>query len=308
MNYDIHIIGGGLAGSKRPGSSPKPGSRSASPKCAAAVSMTPAHHTDRLAENGLLQQLSLRRCGEQCGRLAPPGDAGAGLADPALRRTSIACRPARRWRSTVRDSPPGLPRAIAAHPHDRGGARAGRRTARERPRPLSPTRPAHRARAGRSHCRGHRLGTPSRFFDAIAPDRPSRQHRHGDLLDGGAAGTRATARITSTARWTRSNIWPSSPRLLNEARRPSSASGSSDTPYFEGCMPIEVMAERGVDTMRYGPMKACWARRPAHRALALCGGAAAAGQCARHAVEHRRLPDQAEACRAGPRLPHHSRP
>ena len=29
----------------------------------------------------------------------------------------------------------------------------------------------------------------------------------------------------------------------------------ADTPYFDGCMPIEVMAERGVDTLRYGPMK-----------------------------------------------------
>jgi len=28
-----------------------------------------------------------------------------------------------------------------------------------------------------------------------------------------------------------------------------------NTPYFEGCMPIEVMASRGVDTLRYGPMK-----------------------------------------------------
>ena len=28
-----------------------------------------------------------------------------------------------------------------------------------------------------------------------------------------------------------------------------------DTPYFDGCMPIEVMAERGVDTLRFGPMK-----------------------------------------------------
>ncbi|MGE3624008.1 MAG: methylenetetrahydrofolate--tRNA-(uracil(54)-C(5))-methyltransferase (FADH(2)-oxidizing) TrmFO, partial [Bdellovibrionales bacterium] len=27
------------------------------------------------------------------------------------------------------------------------------------------------------------------------------------------------------------------------------------TPYFEGCLPIEVMASRGVDTLRYGPMK-----------------------------------------------------
>ena len=28
-----------------------------------------------------------------------------------------------------------------------------------------------------------------------------------------------------------------------------------DTPYFEGCMPIEVMASRGVETLRFGPMK-----------------------------------------------------
>jgi methylenetetrahydrofolate--tRNA-(uracil-5-)-methyltransferase len=27
------------------------------------------------------------------------------------------------------------------------------------------------------------------------------------------------------------------------------------TPYFEGCLPIEVMAERGRETLRYGPMK-----------------------------------------------------
>ncbi|MEM9750647.1 MAG: methylenetetrahydrofolate--tRNA-(uracil(54)-C(5))-methyltransferase (FADH(2)-oxidizing) TrmFO, partial [Pseudomonadota bacterium] len=28
-----------------------------------------------------------------------------------------------------------------------------------------------------------------------------------------------------------------------------------DTPYFEGCLPIEVMAARGRDTLRFGPMK-----------------------------------------------------
>ncbi len=27
------------------------------------------------------------------------------------------------------------------------------------------------------------------------------------------------------------------------------------TPYFEGCLPIEVMAERGRETLRFGPMK-----------------------------------------------------
>ncbi|MEN9683993.1 MAG: hypothetical protein RLZZ427_1744 [Pseudomonadota bacterium] len=29
----------------------------------------------------------------------------------------------------------------------------------------------------------------------------------------------------------------------------------ANTPYFDGCMPIEVMAERGEDTLRFGPMK-----------------------------------------------------
>jgi methylenetetrahydrofolate--tRNA-(uracil-5-)-methyltransferase len=29
----------------------------------------------------------------------------------------------------------------------------------------------------------------------------------------------------------------------------------ASTPYFEGCLPIEVMAERGPDTLRFGPMK-----------------------------------------------------
>ena len=28
-----------------------------------------------------------------------------------------------------------------------------------------------------------------------------------------------------------------------------------DTPYFDGCMPIEIMASRGVETLRFGPMK-----------------------------------------------------
>jgi methylenetetrahydrofolate--tRNA-(uracil-5-)-methyltransferase len=29
----------------------------------------------------------------------------------------------------------------------------------------------------------------------------------------------------------------------------------ADTPYFDGCMPIEVMASRGPETLRHGPMK-----------------------------------------------------
>src|SRR5665647_2130362 len=29
----------------------------------------------------------------------------------------------------------------------------------------------------------------------------------------------------------------------------------ASTPYFDGCLPIEVMAERGRETLRHGPMK-----------------------------------------------------
>ena len=52
------------------------------------------------------------------------------------------------------------------------------------------------------------------------------------------------------------------------------------TPYFEGCLPIEVMAARGIDTLRYGPMKPVGLTDPhslpgTHRAL--CRRAIAAG-------------------------------
>src|SRR5207248_2323302 len=34
------------------------------------------------------------------------------------------------------------------------------------------------------------------------------------------------------------------------------------TPYFEGCLPVEVMAARGADTLRFGPMKPVGLRDP----------------------------------------------
>jgi methylenetetrahydrofolate--tRNA-(uracil-5-)-methyltransferase len=37
----------------------------------------------------------------------------------------------------------------------------------------------------------------------------------------------------------------------------------ANTPYFDGCMPIEVMAERGRDTPRFGPMKPVGLTNPA---------------------------------------------
>jgi methylenetetrahydrofolate--tRNA-(uracil-5-)-methyltransferase len=42
---------------------------------------------------------------------------------------------------------------------------------------------------------------------------------------------------------------------LLDAEKAEFKDWEKDTPYFEGCMPIEVMAERGLDTLRFGPMK-----------------------------------------------------
>ncbi len=42
---------------------------------------------------------------------------------------------------------------------------------------------------------------------------------------------------------------------LNAGEKTEFKEWEKDTPYFDGCMPIEVMAERGVETLRFGPMK-----------------------------------------------------
>ncbi|WP_353230696.1 methylenetetrahydrofolate--tRNA-(uracil(54)-C(5))-methyltransferase (FADH(2)-oxidizing) TrmFO [Novosphingobium sp.] len=42
---------------------------------------------------------------------------------------------------------------------------------------------------------------------------------------------------------------------LMEGEKTEFREWEANTPYFEGCMPIEVMAARGFDTLRFGPMK-----------------------------------------------------
>ncbi len=44
-------------------------------------------------------------------------------------------------------------------------------------------------------------------------------------------------------------------RDLIEGEKTDFKEWESSTPYFEGCLPIEVMAERGPETLRFGPMK-----------------------------------------------------
>ena len=46
------------------------------------------------------------------------------------------------------------------------------------------------------------------------------------------------------------------------AAKEASVHGFDDGGVFEGCMPVEVMARRGEDTLRYGPMKPVGLRDP----------------------------------------------
>jgi len=44
-------------------------------------------------------------------------------------------------------------------------------------------------------------------------------------------------------------------QALLDGEKTSFKDWETDTPYFEGCLPIEVMAERGAETLTFGPMK-----------------------------------------------------
>ena len=71
-----------------------------------------------------------------------------------------------------------------------------------------------------------------------------------------------------------------------------------DTPYFEGCLPIEVMAERGRETLALRPAEARRPHQPARpRPKAPRRRPAPPRQRARHPLQPRRLPDQDEARR-----------
>ena len=50
--------------------------------------------------------------------------------------------------------------------------------------------------------------------------------------------------------------------LVNAERAPVHEFDVRDPKVYEGCMPIEVLAQRGVDTMRFGPMKPVGLRDP----------------------------------------------
>lgn len=88
------------------------------------------------------------------------------------------------------------------------------------------------------------------FYDAIAPI------VHSDSLDHGVVF--AAGRYGQEADYLNCPLDASRYDAFLAALRVADTYDGHDwdsVPYFEGCLPIEVMAERGHDTLRFGPMK-----------------------------------------------------
>jgi methylenetetrahydrofolate--tRNA-(uracil-5-)-methyltransferase len=95
------------------------------------------------------------------------------------------------------------------------------------------------------------------FFDAIAPivhhesidmELCWRQSRYDKAGPGGGGADYINCPLDK-------NQYEAFIAALLAAEKTAFKEFEASTPYFEGCLPIEVMAERGADTLRYGPMK-----------------------------------------------------
>jgi methylenetetrahydrofolate--tRNA-(uracil-5-)-methyltransferase len=253
MSFDIHVIGGGLAGSEAAWQLAEAGLRVRLSEMRGGGDMTPAHETDRLAEMvcsnsfrsddadhnavGLLHQ-EMRGLGSLIMRSADAHRVPAGSA-LAVDREAFAAE---------------LSRAFDTHPNIN--------LTRERVDML----PDHPAIIATGPLTGSALAAAIAaetgqdalaFFDAIAPI------VHRDSVDMDVA--------WMAARWDRGSAEGGGKDYINcpldKAQYDDFVAAlvagdkmpfhewEKDTPYFEGCMPVEVMAERGPETLRYGPMK-----------------------------------------------------
>ncbi|HWU92860.1 MAG TPA: methylenetetrahydrofolate--tRNA-(uracil(54)-C(5))-methyltransferase (FADH(2)-oxidizing) TrmFO [Sphingomicrobium sp.] len=248
MFFDVHIIGGGLAGSEAAWQLAEAGARVRLSEMRGNGDTTPAHETDRLAEMvcsnsfrsddaehnavGLLHQ-EMRDLGSLVMRAADQHRVPAGSA-LAVDREAFAAK---------------VTQAVEQHPNIT--------IVRERvdALPDHPTIIATGPLTGPALAQAIAADTGEgalAFFDAIAPI------VHRDSVDMDIA--------WMAARWDKGgkdyiNCPLDKPQYddfvaaLIDGEKMPFKDWEKDTPYFEGCMPIEVMAERGPETLRYGPMK-----------------------------------------------------
>jgi len=250
MTHDIHIIGGGLAGSEAAWQLAEAGFRVKLSEMRGSGEMTPAHQTDGLAE--LVCSNSFRSDDAVSNAVGLLHAEMRALGSLILREGDTHKVPAGSALAVDRDGfSAGVTAALAAHPNVT--------IVRERVDALPEDGPAIIATgpltaAGLATSIGAVTGAESlAFFDAIAPI------VHFESID------METAWFQS--RWNKGEGKDYINCALDKEQYLAFHAGliagektefkewEKDTPYFEGCMPIEVMAERGLDTLRFGPMK-----------------------------------------------------
>ncbi|MBK5265658.1 MAG: methylenetetrahydrofolate--tRNA-(uracil(54)-C(5))-methyltransferase (FADH(2)-oxidizing) TrmFO [Alphaproteobacteria bacterium] len=263
MTYQVHIIGGGLAGSEAAWQLAQAGIKVRLSEMRGAGSddanMTPAHQTDGLAE--LVCSNSFRSDDADRNAVGLLHAEMRNLNSLIMAEAGKAKVPAGSALAVDRDAfSAGVTRALSEHPNVE--------IVRERIDTLPSsgltivaTGPLTAMRLAESI--GAATGEDAlAFFDAIAPI------VHRDSIDMDIC--------WMASRWDKANIDPNNPEgdgkdyincPMNKAQYLAFHQGlidgektefkqwEKDTPYFEGCMPIEVMAARGLDTLRFGPMK-----------------------------------------------------
>jgi methylenetetrahydrofolate--tRNA-(uracil-5-)-methyltransferase len=250
MRHDVHIIGGGLAGSEAAWQLARRGVRVRLSEMRGTGERTPAHQTDALAELvcsnsfrsdddeknavGLLHH-EMRACGSLIMAAAAKAQVPAGSAlavDRDLFSAEVeAALAAQPTLEIVRERIDRLPEAGLT---------------------VVATGPLTADALARSI--GAATGAESlAFFDAIAPI----VHRDSidmDICWMASRWDKGETKDYINCPMTREQYLAFHANLL-AAEKIAFKDWEADTPYFQGCMPIEVMAERGEDTLRFGPMK-----------------------------------------------------
>ncbi len=255
MNHDIHIIGGGLAGSEAAWQLARRGHQVRLSEMRGGGDTTPAHQSDGLAE--LVCSNSFRSDDDEKNAVGLLHHEMRRLDSIVMRAGEIARVPAGSAMAVDREVfSAEVERALAEHPNIT--------VVRERIDSLpdagttivatGPLTAASLAESIVSATGSHRLA----FFDAIAPI----VHRDSIDMDLCWIQSRWNKRTeASNADGDYINCPMTKEQYLAfhqglmDGEKTEFREWEKDTPYFEGCMPIEVMAARGVDTLRYGPMK-----------------------------------------------------
>jgi methylenetetrahydrofolate--tRNA-(uracil-5-)-methyltransferase len=248
MTHQIHIIGGGLAGSEAAWQLAEAGIRVRLSEMRG-VEGTPAHQTDHLAELVCSNSFRSDDPNNAVGLLHAEMRA---LGSLILRCADAHKVPAGSALAVDRDGySAAVTAAIAAHPMID--------LVRERVDTLPIDTPVIIATgpltaASLAGAIGDATGADAlAFFDAIAPI----VHAHSVDMDVAWMASRWDKGETKdyiNCPMTKEQYLAFHQGLI-DGEKGEFKDWEKDTPYFDGCMPIEVMAERGVDTLRYGPMK-----------------------------------------------------